>query len=174
VLFWAGKCKIFRQLRFVGDSADQNDEAAVLLLANNQASVQIWAQMKTSGENPIQSGGPKPEFQVQVLAVFERVAMKSLATGNFGWFTVLVIILGCIYKLSSAELKEVLTKLVATFGWLGYFVGSATIWICVVILKWRERFYQEEIARMTEVRNQAMQAALALPLQSSQQKGDTK
>ena len=46
------------------------------------------------------------------LTVFEKLALKSIATGNFGWFVVLVVAGGIIWKMQSEDLKEVLLKMI--------------------------------------------------------------
>ena len=115
-----------------------------------------------------------PGFYKQFLRVVEKVALKSLATGNFAWFVLLMISGGLIWKLSSADLKEVLLKVFATLGWLGYVVAGITVVVSVKILRWREQFYQDELRRMSEVRNEVLQSRLELPLQSSVKRIDTK
>jgi heme exporter protein D len=108
-----------------------------------------------------------PNFRNRVIITVEKVALKSLATGNFAWFVLLAIALGCIWKLGSKDLKEVLLTVLATYGWLGYGVGGITIFVCIRVLQWRERFYQQEMTRIAELRNQLMQGKLELPLKSS-------
>jgi len=106
-------------------------------------------------------------FWSRVVLACERVALKSLATGNFVWFVVLVLGVVCLWRLSSQDLKDVLLKVLVTYGWLGYVVASVTIFVSVRILRWRERFYQQEMTRIAEVRNRLMQGKLELPLASS-------
>lgn len=98
--------------------------------------------------------------------------MKSLATGNFAWFVLLVVSLCLIWKLNSQDLKEVALKVLATYGWLGYPVAGITIFVSVGVLRWRENFYQQEIKRIAAVRDKLMQGRLELPLQSSVEKKD--
>jgi hypothetical protein len=111
-----------------------------------------------------------PNFYNRAIAAVERIAMKSLSTGNFVWFVILAISIFAIWKLNSQDLKEVLLKVLATYGWLGYPVAGITIFVSIRILRWRERFYQQEMTRISEVRNKLMQAKLELPIQSSVQK----
>lgn len=101
------------------------------------------------------------------LGVLEKIALKAIATGNFGWFVLLIIAGGIVWKLQSADLKEVLLKITTTLGWLGYPVAGVTILVSVRILRWREQFYNDEMGRMAGVRNEAVQEKLKLPLQSS-------
>lgn len=116
---------------------------------------------------------PKPPtFYNRAVAAIERIAIKSIATGNFGWFVLLAVCASCIWKLNSQDLKDVLLKVLATYGWLGYPVAGVTIFVSVRILRWRERFYQGEMSRIAEVRNKLMQGKLELPLASSVQTED--
>lgn len=101
------------------------------------------------------------------LGVVEKIGLKAIATGNFGWFVLLLIAGGIVWKLQSADLKEVLLKVTTTLGWLGYPVAGVTILVSVRILRWREQFYNDEMRRMAGVRNEAVQENLKLPLQSS-------
>jgi len=98
--------------------------------------------------------------------------LKSLSTGNFAWFVLLVISVACIWKLDHKDLKEVLLMVLVTYGWLGYVVAAVAIFACILILRWRERFYQQEMTRVSEVKNQLMQGKLELPLKSSVEKGE--
>ena len=106
----------------------------------------------------------------RIWAVVERIGLKSLATGNFGWFVLLVVAASIVWKLDSADLKEVLLKVASQVGWIGYVIAPVSIFISVKILNWRERFYQEEMRRVVEVRNKAVQAKFELQLQSSVEK----
>lgn len=111
-----------------------------------------------------------PNFYNRAVAAVEKIALKSLSTGNFAWFVLLAICIFCISKLNSQDLKEILLKVLATYGWLGYPVSGVTIFVSVTILRWRENFYQQEMTRISSVRNQLMQSKLELPLQSSVEK----
>lgn len=114
---------------------------------------------------------PKPpSFYNRAIAAVERIALKSLSTGNFAWFVLLAICVFCISKLDSQDLKEILLKVLATYGWLGYPVAGVTIFVSITVLRWRENFYQQEMTRISNVRNQLMQSKLELPLQSSVEK----
>jgi hypothetical protein len=110
----------------------------------------------------------------RLIAAIERIALKSLATGNFAWFVILAIICACIWKLSTSDLKEVLLKVFVTYGWTGYPVAGIAIFVCIQVLRWRERFYQQEMTRISGVRNTLMQGKLELPLQSSVQHKEVK
>jgi hypothetical protein len=110
-----------------------------------------------------------PSFYSRAVAAVERIAIKSISTGNFGWFVLLSIGVCCIWKLNSQDLKDVLLKVLATYGWLGYPVAGITIFVSVRVLRWRERFYTQEMSRIAEVRNKLMQRKLELPLASSVQ-----
>ena len=101
------------------------------------------------------------------LGVVEKIGLKAIATGNFGWFVLLLIAGGIVWKLQSADLKEVPLKVTTTLGWLGYPVAGVTILVSVRILRWREQFYNDEMRRMANVRNEAVQENLKLPIQSS-------
>lgn len=101
------------------------------------------------------------------LGVVEKIGLKAIATGNFGWFVLLLIAGGIVWKLQSADLKEVLLKVTTTLGWLGYPVAGVTILVSVRILRWREQFYNDEMRRMADIRNEAVQENLKLPIQSS-------
>jgi len=101
------------------------------------------------------------------LGVVEKIGLKAIATGNFGWFILLVIAGGIVWKLQSSDLKEVLLRITTTLGWLGYPVAGITILVSVRILRWREQFFNDEMRRMADVRNEAVQERLKLPLQSS-------
>jgi len=126
-------------------------------------------ELMESGTSP-----PPPNFYNRAVAAVEKIALKSLSTGNFAWFVLLAICVFCIWKLSSQDLKEVLLKVLATYGWLGYPVAGITIFVSVTILRWRENFYQQEMTRISNVRNQLMQSKLELPLQSSVEKKEDK
>lgn len=117
---------------------------------------------------------PPPSFYNRSIAAIERIAMKSISTGNFGWFVLLMICGFCVWKLDSKDLKEVLLRVLATYGWLGYPVAGITIFVSVRVLRWRERFYQQEMTRVTDIRNKLMQGKLELPLVSSVEKEGTK
>jgi hypothetical protein len=120
-------------------------------------------------------GSPKPpSFYNRAVAAVEKIALKSLSTGNFAWFVLLAIALFAISKLDSQDLKDVLLKVLATYGWVGYPVAGITIFVSVKVLQWRERFYQQEMARITEIRNKLMQSKLELPLQSSVEQKEQK
>ncbi|HEY1718058.1 MAG TPA: hypothetical protein VGH42_07155 [Verrucomicrobiae bacterium] len=120
-------------------------------------------------------GSPKPpNFYNRAVAAVEKIALKSLSTGNFAWFVLLAIALFAISKLDSQDLKDVLLKVLATYGWVGYPVAGITIFVSVKVLQWRERFYQQEMARITEIRNKLMQSKLELPLQSSVEQKEQK
>jgi hypothetical protein len=121
---------------------------------------------------------PEPKAMVRVwnrlIAALEKVALKSLATGNFAWFGIFTVSGICICRLSTSDLKDLLLKVLVTYGWLGYPVASMTIFISVTILRWREKIYQQEMARISEVKNTLMQGKLELPLQSSVQQRERK
>ena len=70
------------------------------------------------------------------------------------------------------DLKEVLLMVLVTYGWLGSVAAAVAIFACILILRWRERFYQQEMTRVSEVKNQLMQGKLELPLKSSVEKGE--
>jgi hypothetical protein len=117
--------------------------------------------------------GDRPKlsnYYTRAIEGVERIAIKSLTTGNFAWFVLLAISIFAIWKLDSQDLKEVLLKVLATYGWLGYPVAAITIFVSIRVLKWRENFYQQEMTRIAGVRNQLMQERLELPLQSSVEK----
>ena len=120
----------------------------------------------------MEPGDPqKPtNFYNRAIAAVERIAIKSLTTGNFAWFVLLAICVFSIWKLDSQDLKEVLLKALATYGWLGYPVAAITIFVSIKILRWRELFYQQEMTRIAGVRNQLIQERLELPLKSSVEK----
>src|SRR6266404_1142318 len=96
---------------------------------------------------------PDNEPWSRLILAFEKIGLKALATGNFVWFVILVIGGGCIWKLKPEDLKEILLKVFATYGWLGYLVAAVAVLVCVKILRWREHIYQQEITRIAEVRN---------------------
>src|SRR5437870_2127643 len=102
----------------------------------------------------------------RLILALERIALKALVTGNFVWFVILVIGGGCVWKLQPEDLKEVLLKVFSAYGWLGYIVAGVVIFVCVRVLGWRERIHQQEIDRITKVRDQAVQAKLDLPIRS--------
>ena len=108
-----------------------------------------------------------PNFYHRAIAAVEKIAMKSLSTGNFVWFVILAVSIFIVWKLNSPDLKEVLLKVLVTYGWLGYPVAGLTVFVSIRVLRWRERFYQQEMTRISEVRNKLMQEKLELPLQSS-------
>jgi hypothetical protein len=116
---------------------------------------------------PDSSAAKPPEKSAWVSAI-ERIALKSLATGNFAWFVLLAVTLAAIWRLDAAGLKEVLLQAIGTLGWLGYPVSGITIYISVRTLRWREAFYLAEMTRMAAVRNEAIQKSLQLPLSTSQ------
>ncbi len=115
---------------------------------------------------------PQPGYYERAIAAIEKIAIKSITTGNFAWFVLLAISLACLWKLDSKDLKEVLLKVLVTYGWLGYPVAGVTIYVAVRVLRWRERFYQQEMSRIAEVRNKLMQGRLELPITSSVQKDE--
>ena len=115
---------------------------------------------------------PKPGYYERSVAAIEKIAIRSIATGNFAWFVLLAISLACLWKLDSKDLKEVLLKVLVTYGWLGYPVAGITIYVAIRVLRWRERFYQQEMNRISEVRNKLMQTRLELPMASSVKRDD--
>lgn len=54
----------------------------------------------------------------RLVRAIERLGLRSMVTGNFGWFAVLLVAGGCIWKLESADLKEVLLRIADRAGWL--------------------------------------------------------
>jgi len=72
-----------------------------------------------------------------------------------------------ILKLDSADLKDVLIRVLVTLGWLGYPCAAVTIWVSVKMLRWREKIYNAEMERNVEAKKVLIQERLALPLQSS-------
>jgi len=71
---------------------------------------------------------------------FEKIALRAISTGNFGWLAVTIIIVVSIYKLESPDLKEVILKAIPTIGLLGYPVSVISVIVCVRTLRWREQF----------------------------------
>jgi hypothetical protein len=59
-----------------------------------------------------------PNFYNCAIAAVDRIAMKSLSTGNFVWSVILAISIFAIWKLNSQDLKAVLLKVLATYGYL--------------------------------------------------------
>jgi len=111
-----------------------------------------------------------PSIQTRALATVEKIALKSLSTGNFAWFVLLALGIAAIWKLDSQDLKEVFLQVLVTYGWLGYPVAGITIFVSIRILNWREKFYNQEMTRISDVRNTLMQGKLELPMASSQTK----
>ena len=110
----------------------------------------------------------------RLILALERIGLKSLSTGNFVWFVVLIIGGGCVWKLSPADLKEVLLKVFATYGWLGYVAAAVVVYAALKTLRWRDRVHQQEVERISQVRNQLMQGKLELPIQSSVERNEPK
>ncbi|MGD0615652.1 MAG: hypothetical protein ABSA69_09460 [Verrucomicrobiota bacterium] len=129
--------------------------------------VKQWRHGHSAGMPDQTQPDNSESFYCRCVSTVEKVALKSLATGNFAWFVLLAIALACLWKLDHADLKEVLLKVLVTYGWLGYVVAAVTIFVCIRILRWRERFYQQEMGRIADVRNRLMQGKLELPLKSS-------
>lgn len=117
---------------------------------------------------------PKSGYWERAVSAVENIAIKLITTGNFAWFVLLAISLACLWKLDSKDLKEVLLKAIVTYGWLGVPIAGVTIFASIRVLRWRERFYQQEMARMAEMRNKVMQPQLELPISSSVERDDKK
>jgi hypothetical protein len=119
--------------------------------------------MSTEGQKP--SG-----IWDSLVSTIGKLGMKSLSTGNFVWFILLILGAIALWKLNSADLKEVLLKAFASYGWLGYPLAVIVTYVNVHVLRWREKFYQQEMTRISELRNQLLQSKLDLPLVSSTRK----
>lgn len=52
------------------------------------------------------------------------------------------------WKLESPDLKDVLVKVAAAAGWLGYPVAILAIYGSANMLSWREKHYKAEIERL--------------------------
>ena len=109
----------------------------------------------------------KPSIWVQGWKTVEKLGLKSIVTGNFGWFIVLVVTVFAIYKLDSKGLKEVLLTVFQSYGWLGWPVALITALSCARLLRWREKFYQAEMERNSNVKKVLLQQGFEMPLESS-------
>ena len=96
-----------------------------------------------------------------------RIGIKSLSTGNFGWFVVLILCLGVIWKLDGPDLKEVLLSVLNGFYWVGWAVSPVTVYVCIRIVQWQGRIHENEMNRISEVKNTMVQKGFELPLQST-------
>lgn len=112
----------------------------------------------------MESDGDKTGWMTRACAVVERIGLKAISSGNFGWFVLLVISSGIVFKLDSKDLKEVLLTVINKYGWAGFAVGVVVIYVSRRVLIWREKIHENEVNRLVEVRNSAVQASLALPL----------
>lgn len=110
---------------------------------------------------------PEPTWYQRAVASLERIGLKALSTGDFGWFVVLVIALAGIWKLDSKDLKDVLMTVLGQFGWLGYPFAGITVLVAIRLAKWREGFYNQEMDRVAEVKRVAVQRNFEFPLQST-------
>lgn len=108
-------------------------------------------------------------FVSKAISALERIGLKSLVTGNFPWFVLLLLGGFLIYKLDSGDLKEVLMTVLGRVGWLGYPCAVITVYVCRRSLKWREQFYKSEMDRIADVKRTLMQQGFELPLESSVQ-----
>jgi hypothetical protein len=126
----------------------------------------------SKGNNEQQTGqkGQTPTGWSGWLLALEKIGLKSLSTGNFGWFVLMVVALGMIWKLSSKDLRDVLVIVFHDLGWLGYPCAGGTVFVCVKTLSWREKFYQEEMNRNTEAKKVLVQKGFELQLQSTMPK----
>lgn len=123
---------------------------------------------------PIQPQKADERTSVALFRLLEKLGLKSIATGNFGWFVLLIVCVTLMFRLDSVDLKEVAVAAIGKYGWLGYPCAGITVWVCVKVLHWRERFYQQEMNRLVALRNQLMQEKFQLPLQSSVEERDGK
>ncbi len=101
--------------------------------------------------------------------VIRDIFIKAFATGHIWPLAVIILGGGLIYKLDSADLKEVLTGLV-TSGWfcvLGWGLLIAVLFGCKSLLAWRESIHQREMDRVSETKNLAVQKHFELQLPSS-------
>src|SRR5213595_2514596 len=98
--------------------------------------------------------------------VVEKVLCKAITTGNIIPFGLLVIggIIGL--KLPPSDLKEVILNIVnsAWFSVAGWVLFVISLYGCKKLIAWRESTHQNEMKRIAEVKNQAVQAHFELPL----------
>ena len=98
--------------------------------------------------------------------VAEKVLCKAITTGNILPFG-LVVIAGIIaWRLPAADLKEIILTVVnsAWFCVGGWALFAISLYGCKKLIAWRESTHLNEVMRMAEVKNQAVQAHFALPL----------
>lgn len=103
-----------------------------------------------------------------------KVALRMIGTGNVIWLCITVVVVAMILRMQSGDLRAVI------MGFMGWPWFAATGWILFVLTllgaRWANRrqaeAYQMEMDRMAQVRNAAMQEALALPLSSSRREVD--
>ena len=108
------------------------------------------------------------------ISAIERVALKSLTAGNFVWFGAFLVVVCGIFKLDGKDLKELVLSVIATHCWLGYVGAVGSVTISITLLRWRDAVHQQEINRVSEVKNTLIQKHLELPIISSVKKPDQK
>src|SRR2546430_12436911 len=96
----------------------------------------------------------------------EKVLCKAITTGNIVPFGLLVIAGIIAWKLPPADLKEVILTMVKSVwfcvgGWVLFVIS---LYGCKKLIAWRESAHQDEMKRMAEVKNEAVQAHFTLPL----------
>jgi hypothetical protein len=79
--------------------------------------------------------------------------------------TILIILL-MVWKLNSKDLADVLTQIVGRvwLGVAGWVVALIVVYVSIRIYKAKDRAHREEIARIAEVKNFAIQKSLNLNL----------
>lgn len=101
-----------------------------------------------------------------------RIAYIAASTGNFLPFMVGAILIIICLKLNSVDLKVVVLEIAhsAWFSIGGWLTAGLAVFVCIRIIRWKDRFHTDEITRMAEVKRQAMQQHFALELPSTNQK----
>lgn len=99
-------------------------------------------------------------------SVVEKVLCKAITTGNIIPFGLLVIGTIIAWRLPTADLKEVILVLVnkAWFRFGGWVLFAVSIYGCKRLLTWRDSIHRDQINRLTDVKNTAVQAHFELPL----------
>ena len=102
-----------------------------------------------------------------MLKSIERVVIKFITSGNVSWLAVMILGAIALCRLDPAGLKEVFLAFQPGICSLGWALGLVAVIFAKYALQWKDQAHQQEIDRIAEVRNIAIQESLKLPLESS-------
>ena len=124
-------------------------------------------------EQPVQTQPARKNKKVSSWAdAVVRCAEIAALTGNFLPFLWAFVLCFFAWKLTSADLKELLLTLItsAWFSLLGWALFFGSVFVAIRLFQWKDRVHQNEIDRASGVKNIAIQKHFELELPSSKKK----